>query len=217
MRSWRRSPNGRGAPWTPATRSSSSTRSRRGSATRASCAASHRGATGPSPMASAVHIALGIQPEGTREVLGLWTPADRRGEVLAPGHERAQGPRRGRRAGCRRRQAQGLPRGDRGRVPRDGGPNLHRPPRPAQPRVHLLEGPPRRGARAARDLPRRRRRGRARGLGRLRGRALGREAPRRRAGLAAELGSGDPLLRLPRGRAPDWSAPIGWSGLNLSA
>ena len=35
-------------------------------------AASHRGAIGPSPMASAVYLALGITGDGQREVLGLW-------------------------------------------------------------------------------------------------------------------------------------------------
>ena len=54
-------------------------------ATKGSCGASRRGAIGPSPMASAVHIALGIQPDGTREVLGLWTLQTEGAEFLARG------------------------------------------------------------------------------------------------------------------------------------
>jgi putative transposase len=44
----------------------------RGPRTAGSSRASHRGAIGSSPMASAVYLALGITGEGEREVLGLW-------------------------------------------------------------------------------------------------------------------------------------------------
>jgi putative transposase len=42
------------------------------SATKAWFAVSHRGATGSSPMANAVHVALGVRADGTKEILGLW-------------------------------------------------------------------------------------------------------------------------------------------------
>ena len=38
----------------------------------------------------AVYLALGIQRNGTKEVLGLWIQQNRRSEVLASGDERAQ-------------------------------------------------------------------------------------------------------------------------------
>ena len=41
----------------------------------------------------AVYLALGIQRDGTKDVLGIWIGAKRRSEVLARGDERAQKPK----------------------------------------------------------------------------------------------------------------------------
>src|SRR4051794_26780291 len=52
----------------------------------------------------AVHVALGVRADGTKEILGLWID----GQVLASRHERAEEPRRGRRADRRRGWPEGL-------------------------------------------------------------------------------------------------------------
>ena len=56
----------------------------------------------------AVYLAIGITCGGEKDVLGLWVRAERGGEVLAPGDERAQGSRRRGPAGRGGRWAEGL-------------------------------------------------------------------------------------------------------------
>ena len=80
---------------------------------------------------------------------------DRRREVLAQGDERAEDPRRRRYPDRRRRRPQGLPRGDRRRLPGDDGPDLHRPSDPQLARLRQLEGPQDDHAVDSRDLSRR--------------------------------------------------------------
>jgi hypothetical protein len=50
----------------------------------------------------AVHIALGVRADGTKEILGTVARAERRLQILATRHERAEKPPRRRRAdrGC---------------------------------------------------------------------------------------------------------------------
>src|SRR5208282_4295334 len=65
--------------------------------------------------------------------------ADRRGEVLAAGNERAAQPRGPGPPDRGGRWAQGLSGGDHLSVSQDRGPNLHRAPDPVLDAVHLLE------------------------------------------------------------------------------
>lgn len=69
--------------------------------------------------------------------------------------------------------------------------------------VRLLEGSQARRAGAAHDLPGQGRRRRQGGARRFRCRPLGAKISRHRAGLAAQLGQSHSLLRLPGGGAPD--------------
>jgi hypothetical protein len=165
----------------------------------------------------AVYIALGILPDGTREVLGLWIEQTEgakfwlrvmnelktRGlaDVLIAVTDGLKGFPEAIEAV--RRASSPLDCLLILLTPACGCADLHRASHPPLARVHVLEGPQGRRARAARHLSRpgcRRRSGGAEGL---RSRPLGTEVSRHRAKLAGELGSRDPLLRLPRGRAPD--------------
>ena len=102
----------------------------------------------------AIHIALGVRADGAKEVLGLWLEQNEGAKMLAAGDERAQEPRhRGYPVG-RRRWAEGLPRGDYRRVPRDGRSNLHRPSAAQLHGLCLLEGPQGAGDGAQGYLPR---------------------------------------------------------------
>ena len=65
----------------------------------------------------AVHIALGVRADGTQGDPGPLDRAERGRQVLAAGHERAQEPRRRGHPDRRGRRAEGLPRGDRRRLP----------------------------------------------------------------------------------------------------
>ena len=56
-------------------------------------------------------------------------------EVLDAGPDRAQAARRAGHPDLLRRRAQGVPRGDRSRLPRDGGADVHRAPDPHQPQI----------------------------------------------------------------------------------
>jgi putative transposase len=151
----------------------------------------------------AVYIALGVRPDGTKEILGLWIEQTEGAEVLAAGDERPAPPRRRRRADRGGGRVAGLPLSDQRRVSRNAGPDLRRPPHPALAGLRVLEGAQRgrRGAEA--DLP-----GASADLARdaLEAFAAGPGAALSgdRARLATAMGAGDPVLRLPsRGPAHD--------------
>ena len=64
------------------------------------------------------YLALGVGDRRDQgDVLGIWLEARRGRQVLAAGDQRAQSPRRRGHPGLLRRRAQGLPGGDRGRLP----------------------------------------------------------------------------------------------------
>ena len=88
----------------------------------------------------AVYLALGVRPDGAKEILGPVDRAERGRQVLAAGDERAQDPRRRRCADCGGRWPQGLSRGDHGRVPGDPGSDLHRPSDPLFAGLRVLQG-----------------------------------------------------------------------------
>ena len=132
----------------------------------------------------AVHIALGVRADGAKEILGLWLEQNEGRQVLAAGHERAEEPRCRGRPARRRRRAQGLSRGDPGRLPGGDRPDLHRSSAAPQPRLRLLQGPQARRRGAEGHLPGRRRRRRRGGARRPSRRASGAAAirPSARAG-----------------------------------
>ena len=146
---------------------------------------------GGSVQRKACYLALAITMDGEREVLGIWfqdtegakfwmqvlTDLKTRGvrDILI----------------CCVDGLQGLPRGDRGRLPADGGADLHRAPDPPEP--PLRPAPPVRPGRQRppADLHRRQRRsrpGRARGVRRQ----VGQPDPGDRPGLAQQPGSTSP-------------------------
>ena len=151
---------------------------------------------GGSVQRKACYLALGVAMDGQREVLGMWFQATEGAkfwmQVLndlkqrgIPGHPHLL-----------RRRPQRVPRSDRGRVPPDHGPDVHRAPHPRQPEVRSPARLRRRGQRSQADLhrgQRRRRRGGARGV---RG-EMGREGAGNRAGVARQLGVRDPVPGVP--------------------
>ena len=153
----------------------------------------------------AVHVALGVQADGTKEILGLWLEqnasvrlahrsfADGAGkarwrQILAQGHERAQEPRRRRRADRRRRRPQGLSRSDHGGVPGCDRSDLHRPPPQARLGLRLLQGSQGRGSGFEGSLPGGGRHHGRSSTRRLRGQPLGPEISCHRPKLAPRLG-----------------------------
>jgi hypothetical protein len=78
--------------------------------------------------AKAVYLALGIAPDGTKDVLGLWIEQTEGAKFLAPGDDRAEEPGRGGRPGGGSRRALRPPRDDHHRLPSGDGADLHRAP-----------------------------------------------------------------------------------------
>lgn len=144
----------------------------------------------------AVYVALALDVEGHKHVLGLWIEQTEgakfwlkvmndlktRGlaDILIAVVDGLRGF-----SGSNRRC-----------VPRDDCPDVHRPPDPQQPGVRVMEGPQADHARSEGDLPRRERRGRARPAGSVRGQ-LGRSLSGDRRQLATGLGACDPAVRVP--------------------
>jgi hypothetical protein len=102
----------------------------------------------------ACYLAIGVNLDGERDVLGMWFLAHRGREVLAAGPDRAQAARRPGRPGLLRRRADRLPRGDRGRLPAGLGANVSRSPRPLLAAVRALQGQEEGRLRPAQDLHR---------------------------------------------------------------
>jgi hypothetical protein len=171
----------------------------------------------------AIHIALGVRADGGKEVLGLWIEQNEGAKAPLSEVERFwlrvmnelrnRGTEEimlavvdGRKpvlSACLAGSRRGLSRCDHRRVPRSRGPDLHRPSAAQLDGLRIVEG-----SQAARHgpeghLPRRRCQGCRGGTGHLRDQQMGSALPSDRAELAAPLGPGDPVLRLPRGRAPD--------------
>jgi hypothetical protein len=152
----------------------------------------------------AVHIALGVRADGTKEILGLWLEQNEgakfwlrvMNELKNRGVEDVLIAVVDGLKGFPRRNHRGVPAGH--------GPNLHCSPAAPQPRFCFLEGPKAGRRSAERHLPGcryRRRRSRAH---RLRGGLLGQEIPGNRAELAPRLERSRPVLRLPWRCATDF-------------
>ena len=91
---------------------------------------SHRGAIGSSPMASAVHLVLGITGDGQREVLGLWIADTEGAKFWLSVMTELERPRRPGRPDRRRGRPEGLSRGDHGGLSSGDGADLRRSSRP---------------------------------------------------------------------------------------
>ena len=111
----------------------------------------------------AVYLALGVLPDGTRDVLGIWIEQTEGAKFWLKVFNELQQPRRQRHPHRRRRWPEGLGRGDRTRFPQHDGADLHRASDPQQPGLRELEGSQGGCRSAAPDLHRRHRRGGAAG------------------------------------------------------
>jgi putative transposase len=141
----------------------------------------------------AIYIALGVLPDGTKEILGIWI-------------EQTEGAKFWLRVVTRGAQdiliavvdgLKGFPRSNQRRFPADRRSDLHRSPDPPFDGFCLLEGLQKRGAGIANRLSRGRccrRAGRPR---RLRARSVGSEVSGDRPELAAQLGARDPVFCFP--------------------
>ena len=100
----------------------------------------------------ACYLAIGVNLEGDRDVLGMWFLENRGRQVLAAGALRAQPARRLRRARLLRRRADRLPRRDRGCLPSDLGANMRGAPDPLVIAVRALQRQEEGRLRPAQDL-----------------------------------------------------------------
>ena len=121
---------------------------------------------------------------------------ERGGEVLVGGDERVEGAGRSGCVDCGGGRVEGVSGGDRGGVSGGDGADLRGAPDPVFAGARVLEGAEGVGGGAASDLPGGHGGGSGGGAGRVRGEFLGPEVPGDRAELAAELGAGDPVLRV---------------------
>ena len=151
----------------------------------------------------AAHIAVGVDVDGIKHVLGIWVQTIRGREVLGRGARRAPQPRRGRCVDRLLRRADRLPGGDRGDLAEDCGPDLCGASDPGLDAVHLLQRPQGRRGGAAAHLHRRHRSRRGPGAGHLRGLQLGQEVSGHGAGVAGRLGTVHPVSGVPAGGAED--------------
>jgi putative transposase len=89
----------------------------------------------------AIYLALGVLPDGTRDILGLWIEKHRGRQVLDEGLQRPEDPRRGNDILIAVTDGlKGMPRRW-GGVPGHHAADLHRAPDPQQPGLRQLEGP----------------------------------------------------------------------------
>jgi hypothetical protein len=150
----------------------------------------------------AVHIALGVRADGTKEILGPWLEQNEGAKFWL----RVMNELRNRGVedifmavvdGLK-----GFPDAIRARVSGRHDADLHCPPAAQQPRFRQLQGPKIRRHGLEGHHLRGRRRGRRDVAHRLRGERPGPKIPRHRPKLATRLARGDPVLRLPgRGQA----------------
>src|SRR6266487_2736306 len=144
----------------------------------------------------AVYVALALNPDGEKEVLGLWIEQTEGAKFWLKDAWPQRYPDRG------GRWAQGLSRGDRLGLSADRGADLHRAPDPQQPGVCSLEGSQGDPACHQGNLPGRECRhgaGPARGVRGRMGQALSGDRP----GLAPRLGTGRAVLRVRSWRPQD--------------
>ena len=151
----------------------------------------------------AVYLAVGVLPEGKKDVLGLWIEQTEGAKFWLRVMTELKNRGRGRRPDHGGRRPEGLPRGDQRGVPPGAGPDLHRAPDPLLDGICFLEGAQSRRRRPEDHLPGRDRSSRPGRAGGLRSRSLGSALSGDRRGLATQLGAGDPVLRLSARGASD--------------
>ncbi len=88
-----------------------------------------------------VYLALGIQADGQRDVLGLWIEQTEGGQVLAQGVQRTQDARLPGHSDRRGRRPEGADRGHQRSLSADHRADLHCASDPQQSRVRQLQGP----------------------------------------------------------------------------
>jgi putative transposase len=148
----------------------------------------------------AIYIALGILPDGTKEILGIWIEQTEGAKfwLRVMNELKNRGV-----ADILIAVVDGLkPRGDRRRLSANNRPDLHRAPDPPFARVRVVEGSQSRRAGAQGNLPGRGRRSRHQGPGGLRDRRLGPTISSDHPELAAQLAAHRAILRLSGKRAP---------------
>ena len=107
----------------------------------------------------AAHIAVGVDCEGVKHVLGIWVQATEGARFWAGGLCRAAQPGGPRHPHRLLRRTDRAARGDRGDLAARHRADLHRPPDPGVAEVRLLQRPQGCGPRATPHLHRRHRRG----------------------------------------------------------
>jgi hypothetical protein len=142
----------------------------------------------------AAHIAVGVDLDGIKHVLGIWIQT---AEVRGRGVRRARQPRRPRRAHRVLRRPHRPARGDRDDLGARDRADLRGPPDPGLDAVRVLQRPQGRGEGVEPDLHRQQRQdrpGRVRSVPRL---ELGQEVPPRRRDLGRRLGTVHPVPGVP--------------------
>jgi putative transposase len=150
----------------------------------------------------AVYIALGVQGDGTKDILGHRTRKHRRGQILAARHERAEEPRHQDLLIAVVDGLKGFPEAITAVFPQTIVQTCI---------IHLIRHSmdfaswkDRKSSPGIEDdLSGQRRRCGQGGASGFRREPVGAKISRHRAELAPELGAGDPVLRLSRGRPPD--------------
>jgi Transposase and inactivated derivatives len=146
----------------------------------------------------AIYLALGILPDGTRDILGLWIENTEGAKFWMKVFNDLKTPRGSRHPDCCHRRPEGHGRSPGSGVSGHHLADLHRASDPQQPGLRELEGSQgTRGGDQA-DLHRPERRGRADRTGCLRGGRVGPEVSDRGSRLASSLGSGDSVLCVSR-------------------
>jgi len=88
----------------------------------------------------AVYLAIGVTPDGRKDVLGIWIEQTEGGEVLAAGDDGDQNPRRERYSDRHRGRFEGISGSHQRRLCRDANPDLHCAFNPQFPGFLFLEG-----------------------------------------------------------------------------
>jgi len=149
----------------------------------------------------AAHIAVGVDMDGIKHVLGIWVQTSEGAKFWAGVRARAGQPRRQGCADRLLRRAHRLPGGDRGDLAAFDSPNLCGASDPGGDAVRQLARPQdcRRGAET--DLPSRRRRRGADRIGGVPGLRVGPQEPSHRRHLRQRLGMLHPVFGVPAGSA----------------